>query len=121
MPYPTGPTNPTLRRLIRELREVGKKKKAQIWLDVAERLSRPRRMRVEVNLSRLNLYSNPGSIIVVPGKVLGAGKLDHQISVAAFKFSSTAQRKIIEAKGRAITIKQLLEENPAGKNVLIMG
>lgn len=121
MPYPTGPTNPTLGRLIRDLREAGKKRNAAIWIDIAERLSQPRRMRIEVNLSHLNLYSNPNSTIVVPGKVLGAGKLDHPISVAAFKFSRTAHRKIIEARGRALTIKQLIEENPTGKNVIIMG
>ena len=120
MPKPTGPTNPVLRKLVRKLRERGKEQRARIWLDLAERLSAPRRRRAEVNLSQLNRYSSEGNTIVVPGKVLAAGKLNHPISVAAFKFSRGARRKILGAGGRVLTIQQLLEQNPRGSNVLLM-
>jgi large subunit ribosomal protein L18e len=120
MPRPTGPTNPVLRKLVRQLRERGKEQKVALWLDLAERLTQPRRSRAEVNLSHLSRYSEEGTTVVVPGKVLGAGKLDHPISVAAFKFSGTARRKIIGAGGRALTIQQLLDQNPEGKGVILM-
>jgi len=120
MPRPTGPTNPVLRRLVRELRARGRKQGVKIWLDLAERLEGPRRGRAEVNLSRLNRYSGEGSTIVVPGKVLAAGKLDHAISVAAFKFSGAARRKIVSAGGNVLTIQQLFEQNPSGKGVKLM-
>ncbi len=120
MPKPTGPTNPVLRRLVRELRAVGKKQGVKLWLDLAERLERPRRARAEVNLSHLNRYSGEGSTIVVPGKVLAAGKLNHAISVAAFKFSGAARRKVMAAGGNALAIRQLLEQNPSGKGVKLM-
>lgn len=120
MPRPTGPTNPVLRMLVRELRARGKKQKVKLWLDLAERLDRPRRSRAEVNLSHLNRYSSEGSTIIVPGKVLAAGKLDHTISVAAFKFSGAARRKIVTAGGNALTIQQLFEQNPSGKGVKLM-
>lgn len=120
MPNPTGPTNPVLRRLVRQLREHGKKQKAQIWLDLAERLARPRRSRAEVNLSSLSRYTSDGGIVVVPGKVLAAGKLDHKLSVAAFKFSRIARKKIVETGGNVFTISQLLEHNPSGKGVVLM-
>ena len=120
MPRPTGPTNPVLRKLVRQLRERGKEKKVALWLDLAERLLQPRRARAEVNLSHLSRYSSEGSTIVVPGKVLGAGKLDHPISVAAFKFSGTARRKIIGAGGKALTIQQLLDQNPSGSSIILM-
>ena len=120
MPKPTGPTNPVLRRLVRELRAKGKKQGARIWRDLAGRLEQPRRARAEVNLSQLNRYSDEGGTIVVPGKVLAAGKLNHAISVAAFKFSGAARRKIMTAGGNALTIRQLLEQNPSGKGAKLM-
>lgn len=120
MPKPTGPTNPVLRRLVRELRAKGKKQGVKLWLDLAERLERPRRGRAEVNLSHLNRYSDEESTIIVPGKVLAAGKLDHAVSVAAFKFSGSARRKIMGAGGNALTIQQLFEQNPSGKGVKLM-
>ena len=109
-----------LRMLVRELRARGKKQGVKLWLELAERLERPRRGRAAVNLSHLNRYSGEGSTIVVPGKVLAAGKLDHAISVAAFKFSGSAKRKIVGAGGNALTIQQLFEQNPSGKGVKLM-
>jgi large subunit ribosomal protein L18e len=120
MPKPTGPTNPLLRRLIRRLREQGKKQGSGIWLELAKRLEGPRRARAEVNLSQLNRFTSEGNTIIVPGKVLAAGSLDHPISVAAFKFSEAARRKITAAGGRALTIPQFLEENPGGRGVRLM-
>lgn len=109
-----------LKRLIRQLREHGKTQKAGIWLDLAERLEGSRRARAEVNLSQLSRYTSGRDTIVVPGKVLAAGKLGHPVSVAAFKFSSPARRKIVAAGGKVLTIQQLIEQNPDGKNVRVM-
>ncbi len=120
MPKPTGPTNPVLRRLVRQLRAKAKEQRSALWQDLAERLVQPRRARPEINLSRINRYTEEGSVIVVPGKVLAAGKLNHPISVAAFKFSQAARRKIIGAGGKVMTIQQLLEQNPKGKGIILM-
>jgi len=120
MPKPTGPTNPVLRGLIRSLRKLGREKQARIWLDVAERLEAPRRARAEVNLSQINRYADGGETVLVPGKVLASGKLDKPVTVAAFKFSRPAIKKIVKAGGRAITIRQLMEENPTGRGVRLM-
>jgi large subunit ribosomal protein L18e len=116
----TGPTNPVLRRLIREARITGKRENARVWLAVAERLERPRRQRVEVNLSQINRYTADGDVVVVPGKVLASGVLTHPVTVAAFKFSRSAAKKIHGAGGRAITIGQLLRENPRGRGVRLI-
>ncbi len=120
MPKRTGPTNPVLRKLIRDVRKLGKRKNVRVWLAVAEHLESPRRQRVEVNLSQINRYTVDGETVIVPGKVLAAGALTHPVTVAAFKFSKTAIKKIQSAGGRAITIKQLLEENPSGSGVRLM-
>jgi len=88
---------------------------------VADRLSRSRRRRIAVNVSRLNRYTKEGEAAVVPGKVLGAGKIDHPIHVAAFAFSEQARLKILKAKGKCLSILELVERNPKGTNVKIIG
>ena len=111
-------TNQELLRVIRLLR---KNRKAKIWRAVAERLEKPRRLRAEVNISRINRYTKEGDTVIVPGKVLGAGKLTHPVHVAAFSFSKTAREKIVEAGGECMTIEELMERNPTGSNVKILG
>lgn len=115
----TGPTNIHLRRLIHWLRKKSREHGAPIWRRVAELLERPTRIRVEVNVGKINRYTREGDVVVVPGKVLGCGTLDHSVTVAAWAFSKRAREKV-EAVGRAITIEQLVEENPRGSNVKIM-
>ncbi len=116
----TGPTNIILRRTIRVLRKAARANKAPIWRVVAEWLEKPRRQRVAVNVSKINRYTGPNDVVVVPGKVLGAGRLDHPVTVAAIAFSQQALEKIRAAGGRAIHILQLLEENPRGSRVKII-
>jgi len=116
----TGPTDINLRRLIRYLRKKSNEEEAKIWKDIAWRLERPRRGRAEVNVSRINRYTKEGDTVIVPGSVLGAGNLDHKVTVAAWKFSETARKKIVDAGGEAIAIEELVERNPKGSGVLIM-
>ena len=117
----TRTTNPELIELIRFLRKQGRENKASIWRDTAERLARPSRQRVAVNLSRLNRYTQKKEILVVSGKVLGSGELSHPITVAAFNFSERAKEKIIAAKGRQMSFQDLIKKNPKGANVRIIG
>jgi len=114
------PTNPELLTVIRSLRKKARDSNAPIWRDVADHLSFSKRRRVAVNLSRLNRYTSAKETVVVPGKVLGAGNLDHSIFVAAFSFSSQARLKISKARGKCLSIFDLLEANPEGSNVKIM-
>jgi large subunit ribosomal protein L18e len=114
-------TNIFLRKTVSELRKAANKYKAPIWDRVAEELTKPRRRRRAVNLSRINRFTNPGDVVVVPGKVLAAGKLDHPVTVASFSFSRAALEKIQSSGGRAIHILDLVKENPTGKGVKIIG
>ncbi len=117
----TKKTNPELIGLIRFLKKQSRENKANIWRDIAEELSKPRRKGIAVNLSRLNRHTQKNETIVVPGKVLGAGKIDHAITVAAFAFSETAKEKIKAAKGRCLSLLELAKKNPKGSNVKIIG
>jgi len=114
-------TNPELIKLIRLLRKKARENKATIWRDLAERLAKPRKRRIAVNISRINRYTKENDEVVVPGKVLGAGSLDHPVKVAAFAFSEQARMKISKAKGKCISIPELIEMNPKGSKVKIIG
>lgn len=114
-------TDPTLLILIQELKRESREGDVAIWRDIARRLEKPRRNWAEVNISRLERYANDGDTIVVPGKVLGAGSLSKKLTVAAYRFSDSAKEMIENAGGRNITIKELVEENPSGTGVRIMG
>ncbi len=116
----TGPTNPQLKALIIELQRLSRSQKVNLWKRVAEDLGKPTRKRREADLTRINRYTRDSEIALVPGKVLSTGELNKKIKVAAFKFSEKAMAKINKI-GKALTIDQLMKENPKGKNVRIIG
>lgn len=116
----TGPTNIHLRLLASYLRGASKAYGSRLWKRVAELLLVRRRARISVNLSRINRYTKEGDIIVVPGKVLGAGRLDHKVTIAAWRFSKGALRKIGEVGGEALTIDELVKRNPKGSGIKLM-
>ncbi len=94
---------------------------APVWRTLAERLERSKHSRCAINLSRINRYTKEGETVTVPGKVLGAGTLDHKVSVAAFSFSEGARRKIELAGGQCLTFSALINKNHKGTDLRIIG
>lgn len=117
----TKTTNPEIIQLIRYLKKQGREKDAGIWLDVAEYLAKPSRQRIAVNLSKINRYTNENEVVLVPGKVLASGMLDHSVTVAAFNASDKAKTKLATANSKYMTITELVEQNPTGSNIRIIG
>jgi large subunit ribosomal protein L18e len=116
----TQTTNPQLIQLIKQLRKESKEKEAPIWLDVAEQLAQPRTQRAAVNLSSINRNTKKNETVVVPGKILGTGTIDHAITIAAFNVSDKAKAKLEAAKAKYLSIPELLEKNPKGANIKII-
>lgn len=116
----TGPTNPNLKALIQELKVTSAKHKVRIWKRVANDLERSTRIRREVPISRINKYTKPNDVIVIPGKVLSNGDLNHKITVGAWKYSQQAFQKINKS-GKALTIGELVKLHSNGKNIKIIG
>jgi large subunit ribosomal protein L18e len=117
----TGPTNPVLKKLINELKKASLDQDAKIWKRVALDLEKPSRDRRVVNLSRINMHAKEDETIVVPGKVLGSGFLDHKITISAFKFSEGALEKISKIGAKAVPLAELIKESPKGKKIRIIG
>ena len=113
-------TNSNLRALIDELKKVSSEQDAKIWKRVALDLEKSTRAKRIVNISRLNRFTAKDEVIVVPGKVLGTGDLDHKITVAAFSFSDSAREKI-NSNGKAMTLSELLQSHPKGNKIKIIG
>ncbi len=116
----TGPTNIWLRLLCSKLTKYSANYECGVWRRVAEELSKPSRRRVVVNLSRIERNAKSGSTLIVPGSVLGSGNITKPVSVAAYRFSSMAKKKLLEAGGQALMIEELLEKNPSGKGVIMV-
>jgi len=116
----TGPTNITLRTLIKELRKAANKYKAPVWDYVADILERPSRSRVAVNVSKLERVASPNDVVVVPGKLLGAGNISKKVVVAAYSFSPKAVEKVRNAGGQVMSIKDLVRVNPRGSGVRVV-
>jgi large subunit ribosomal protein L18e len=116
----TKTTNPELIQLIQVLKKESREKQAPIWLDIAEYLSKSNSQRITVNLSSLNRNTKRADTIVIPGKLLATGSINHALTVAAFGASEKAKAKLVAAKGKYISIPELLEKNPKGANVRII-
>ena len=111
----TGPSNYYHRKLIRDLW----KTKRRIWKKVSKKLSGPRRNQVEANLYRINKKTKNNDVIVVPGKILGLGELNHKLTIACLMFSKSAKKKIEASGSKLISIEELLEQNPKGENIKV--
>lgn len=86
-------TNPTLISEIETLAKNSREKKAPIWRDLAIRLTKSSSRRKEVNLSQISKHTTKGETAAIPGKVLGAGNIDHAITAAAFSFQKTQEKR----------------------------
>ena len=116
----TGPTNPILKQLIEDLKKKSIELRSPFLKDIAEKLNKPRRKRIEVNLAHIERHTKEGDIVIVPGVVLGYGELSKPITVSAWRFSKQAKEKIKKSKSKALSIRELIKINPRGSRVKIM-
>lgn len=117
----TGPTNVQMVGLIGLLRKHSIEQKAGIWKSIADELEKPTRQRRIVNLYRINKYSKNNENVIVPGKVLGTGLLNHKVNIAAWSFSDSAIQKVKMVNGACMSIHEMLQKNPKGQNMRIIG
>jgi large subunit ribosomal protein L18e len=113
----TGSTNKHLVSLIQDLKEYAGKENSAFWKRIVKDLEKPSRNRRKVNLVKINDCSKDGEVVIIPGKVLGVGSLDHKVTVVAFQFSESASEKLKDK----LTIRELFEKNPKIKDARILG
>ena len=113
-------SNPNLVRLIEALRKASHENAAPIWRDIADGLEKPSSRWAEVNLGELERLVEEGETVVIPGKLLGGGNITKAVTVASYRCSGEAKRKLEGAGGRAITLLDLIGSNPTGAEVRLM-
>ena len=100
-----------IKRLIENLEKADKKaKNARLAAKIIKIASLPRRRRVSVNLEKLNKIVKPGENILVPGKILGTGKLEKSFGVAAIEFSESSTKKLREAGCTIMSVEEMLKK-----------
>jgi large subunit ribosomal protein L18e len=104
-------TNPIILETILVLR----KQKSPFWIRVAGLISKPKRKSIAVNISKINKYTKDGDVVVVPGKILGDGEMEHKITLAALSESEQARKKI-----KLMKISELVNKNPKGEGIKII-
>gem|GEM_PF-1212230 len=97
--------------LVTSLKKAAKKTEQEFWGDLAERLEKPLKNKIEVNLSKISKLAakNEGKIIVIPGKVLSSGELTEKATIVAAEASEKAKQKI-SAKGKFISMKEYAQK-----------
>ncbi len=118
--HSTRKTNPQLMLQTDAFKAQARQHQANIWRELAKRLEAPSNNYAKVNLSRLNRHTNSGDVVIVPGKVLGAGSIDHPISIGAPSFSESARSKILTAGGTVLSLDEIAQVSPRGSHVKII-
>ncbi len=113
-------TNPQIQELIKESTMKAYEEDAPIWRDIAKRLLRGSR-RAQVNISKLARHTKKNEVVLVPGKLLGSGSINHPVTVGAIGFSDAAIEKLTGAGGKHMSIKEMMAKFPKGTDVKIMG
>jgi large subunit ribosomal protein L18e len=103
------------------LRKAFKVGKAPIWKRLESELASPRANKSEINISKLARVTKDGEIIVVPGKIIGSGRIDHKLTVYAFSVSQKAAKKLTDSGSKILTMANLTESFPEGTGVRLIG
>ncbi len=114
-------TNQVVIRMARDLKKASIKNDAPIWAKLAEYALKPSIARRDINLKRIGKLTKENDTVVCPSKVLGTGNIPHKITLCSFSISSSAASKIIDNGGKLISFSELIEQNPTGKGVVLLG
>lgn len=94
--------------------------KKGIWKKLGREAGKPVRRRAEMNLSRLQLLTKDGQVVLFPGKVLGAGSFARRITLAARGFTKSARERIEKAGSRIVPYSEVAKSHPKGTGVVFL-
>jgi|TARA_Y100000034_G_scaffold130198_1_gene188037 large subunit ribosomal protein L18e len=111
-------TNILKQKLIEEIKEHSIKENSNFWKRIVKELEKPTRRMREVNIEKLNKHTKANETVLVPGKVLSIGEINHKLTIAAFAYTESAEEKL---KDSIISIQDLIKKDPKGKKIKIIG
>jgi len=107
--------------MVNQLKKASAKNKAPIWSKLAKLALKPKSAKRVVNLTKINSLTKENDVVIVPGKILATGNIDHKISLSSFSISNSAAKKIIESGGKILSFSEIIEKIPNGNGVKIIG
>ena len=114
-------SNPELVKTVIDLKKASIDNDTSLWKSIASRLEGPTRNWPVVNITKLEFHAMKNAKVIVPGKLLGAGKITKKMTVTAFSFTHSAANKIEAAGGKCQTYSDFIKANPKGTNVVVIG
>jgi len=116
----TKTTNKALFDTIRNLKKLSNTANVSVYRAVAEKLAASASRRAEVNLSKLNKVTKEGEKVIIPGKILGDGKLDKKITIISATISESAKKKIENSGSTYYSIDQYISQKQPDHNIRII-
>ncbi|MDE1810721.1 MAG: 50S ribosomal protein L18e [Candidatus Micrarchaeota archaeon] len=80
---------------------------ANLWKRVYRLSAVPARRRHSVNLYKVNENTEEGANVIVPGKVLSIGPMDHKVTISAIEFSAQALAALKEANCKIVPLREM--------------
>ena len=114
-------TNQVVQQMAKDLKKASTKNDAPIWSKLSKLALKPSAARRTINVNKIDELTKDNDVVVFPGKVLGTGNISHKITLCSFSISNSAATKIIENGGKLISYSELIEQNPTGKGVVLLG
>ncbi len=87
----------------------------KMWAKINSIVAVPRRRRVDVNINKINRFSKEGDHVIVPGKVLGIGSMDHRVKITALEYSKGALEELERAKCSIVKLSDAYADLGRGK------
>lgn len=114
-------SNPEKIQTLTLLRQAGKRSERRVWRDMSNRLESHKSQMSNVNISKVSKLTKEGDVVIIPGKVLGSGIIDHKIHIGAFAFSGVAIEKIRRADGEPLSVQAFIQKYINHKGLIILG
>ncbi|MFA5303596.1 MAG: 50S ribosomal protein L18e [Candidatus Nanoarchaeia archaeon] len=116
-----GTTSYHTQGLINDFEKLYRKTKKPLFKRIVDELKKSSRQKRDINLSKINRYSIEGSNIIVLGKVLSSGELEHKVNIVAFSYSKVALDKLNKKSCTASLIDELAKTGKIPSKVIILG
>ena len=107
--------------MINDFEKLYRKEKRPLFKRIIDELKKSSRQKRDLNISKINRYSVEGSNVIVLGKVLSAGSMDHKVNVLAFAYSKDALEKLKKSGSSAKLIDELAKSGKVPQKVIILG
>ncbi|MCL4381913.1 50S ribosomal protein L18e [Candidatus Marsarchaeota archaeon] len=116
-----NPEKPNTKEWLNVIRKgIEEEPKSKLWRKLYKETATTSRTRNEVNIFKINKCSANEDRVIVPGKILGEGKMDHPVTITAMEFTKKGLQELQKANCKIININELYADMKSSKKVKII-